>query len=351
MFKANTMPQAQTKRGKMRIAVLGAGAVGSLLGGRLAAAGVSVTLVDRGERARALMANGLTIVSPEGVQLRAPDIRAKNATDEQEPHDVVILAVKAHEIGAALPTLSRLLHKDTVVVTVQNGIPWWYFQGLDGPLADRVIEATDPGGRITRAIEPYRILGCVAYPAVQLGASGVTLHVEGNRFPLGELDGSTTPRVLRLSKLLVRAGFKAPVLKDIRAEIWLKAWGNLGFNPVSALTGATMADICREPGARAIVTRMMLEAQQIAERLGIRFRVSLERRLQGAERVGEHKTSMLQDVEHGRPLEIDAVVGAVLELARLTGVNAPTIEAVYALAKLLDLSCNRSVGAARADNL
>jgi 2-dehydropantoate 2-reductase len=258
--------------------------------------------------------------------------------DEQTPHDLVVLAMKAQDIAAALPTLTGLLHADTVVLTVQNGIPWWYFQGTSGAHANHTLQSVDPGGRIAAAIQTRRIIGCVAYPAAAAERSGITRHVEGYRFPIGELDGSSTARAAVISGLLSAAGFKAPMLADIRAETWLKAWGNLGFNPVSALTRATMARICQDPETRALVQRMMLEAQQIAARLGVQFRVSLERRLQGAEQVGQHKTSMLQDVEAGRPLEIEAVVGAVLELGRLTGVNAPTTQAIYSLVKLLDRS-------------
>lgn len=321
---------------RVKVAVLGAGSIGSLIGGRLAAAGAPVTLVDRGERARCLRTAGLTIANPDGSLLRVSGVQIAEAHEDQEPHDVVVLAVKAHEIADALRTLAGLLHADTVVVTVQNGIPWWYFHGMTGLLADRTLESVDPGGRIASALETRRILGCVAYPAAEVRASGVTQHVEGNRFPLGELDGRNTQRAQAISGLFNNAGFKAPVIQDIRAEIWLKAWGNLAFNPVSALTRATMATICQFPETRAIAIRMMLEAQQIAARIGVQFRVPLERRLQGAEQVGHHKTSMLQDVEAGRSLEVEAVIGAVLEIGRLTGVEAPTMATVYGLAKLLN---------------
>jgi 2-dehydropantoate 2-reductase len=322
----------------VKVAVLGAGAIGSLIGGRMAAAGVPVTLIDRGERARALQQHGLTIVNPDGSLLRVPDIQIAQPRDPQTPHDLVVLAMKAQDIAGALPTLTRLLHADTAVLTVQNGIPWWYFQGIAGAHSNHTLQSVDPAGRIAGAIETRRIIGCVAYPAAAAEPAGITRHVEGYRFPIGELDGSSTPRAQAISALLTGAGFKAPILADVRAETWLKAWGNLGFNPVSALTRATMAGICQFPETRALVEQMMLEAQQIAARLGVQFRVSLERRLQGAEQVGHHKTSMLQDVAAGRPLEIEAVVGAVLELGRLTGVNAPMTQAIYSLAKLLDRS-------------
>jgi 2-dehydropantoate 2-reductase len=326
----------------MKVAVLGAGAIGSLIGGRLAASGVPVTLVDRGERGRALRAHGLTVVHPDGSRMAVPGATTTLADEPQTPHDLVVLAVKAQDIAGALPTLAGLLHADTVVLSVQNGIPWWYFQGVAGAFANHTLQSVDPQGRIAAAIEARRVIGCIAYPAAAVQPEGVTRHVEGNRFPIGELDGASTPRAQALSAMLGAAGFKAPILQDVRAETWLKAWGNLGFNPVSALTRATMADICEFAHTRAIVTQMMLEAQQIAARLGVQLRVSLERRLQGAQQVGQHKTSMLQDVECGRPLEIEALVGAVLELGRLTGVAAPTIEIVYGLAKLLDQSTSQA---------
>lgn len=322
----------------MNVAVLGAGAIGSLIGGRLAAAGVAVTLLDRGERVRALKAQGLTIVNPDGSIARAANIHIAAASEWRQTHEVVILAVKAHEITDVLPALVSLLHADTTVVTVQNGIPWWYFQRSTGLFAERTLESVDPAGRIAQAVAARSIVGCVAYPAAEVQASGVVRHVEGNRFTLGELDGANTARTAAIAGLFINAGFKAPVIDDIRAEIWLKAWGSLSFNPISALTRATMAAICQSPDTRAIVTRMMLEAQQIAEGLGIHFRVSLERRLQGAEQVGHHKTSMLQDLEAGRSLEIEPLVGAVLEIGRWLNLEAPTIATVYGLAKLLAMT-------------
>jgi 2-dehydropantoate 2-reductase len=329
----------------MSIAVLGAGAIGSLLGGRLSAAGLRVTLVDRGERARYLKTHGVTIRRPGGDLLHSGPVHVSDAAEAQHPHDVVILAVKSHEIRAALPALAGLLDEETAVVTVQNGLPWWYFERHGGPLEGRRLETLDPDGVIAAAIDSRRVLGCIAYPAADIEPSGVTRHVEGERFPLGEPDGSNTARALRISELLVRAGFKAPVLANIREELWLKLWGNLSINPVSALTRATMSDICGTLETRSVITRMMQEAQQIASALGIRFRVTLERRLEGAAKVGSHRTSMLQDLEAGRPLELEAVVGVVLELGRLMEVEAPTIETVYALTSLLNSSTCNTAGA------
>src|SRR5262249_38288352 len=243
--------------------------------------------------------------------------------------DLVLLALKAHQVAPVAAAVRGLLGPESIVVTLQNGIPWWYFLKHPGPYEGTRIEAVDPGGAIAASIDVDRVIGCVVYPAAELIAPGVIHHVEGNRFSVGELDGSETPRVKALSELLRRAGFKAPVLQDVRSEIWLKLWGNLSFNPISALTHATLAGICTFPPSPELAARMMTEAQAIAEKLGVRFRVSLEKRIAGAQGVGEHKTSMLQDVEHGRTLELDALVGAVVELGRLTGTPTPHIDAVY----------------------
>ncbi|HEX6361408.1 MAG TPA: 2-dehydropantoate 2-reductase, partial [Albitalea sp.] len=223
----------------------------------------------------------------------------------------------------------------TVVVTMQNGIPYWYFHAHGGALAGTRLRSVDPGGRIGEHIPPGRVLGCVVYPASDLVAPGVVRHVEGDRFPLGELDGSTSERVQRVASSFQRAGFKAPVLENIRSEIWLKLWGNLTFNPISALAHATLVDICQFPPSRELAATMMREAQAVANKLGIEFRVPLDKRIAGAEKVGKHKTSMLQDVEAGRAPEIDALVGSVVELGRLTGTPTPHVDAVYALVQLL----------------
>ena len=218
---------------------------------------------------------------------------------------------------------------------MQNGIPWWYFLGLPGPHQGTRIEAVDPGGVIASHIEVNRVIGCVVYPAAEIVAPGLIRQIEGDRFSVGELDGAETPRVKRIAELFRKAGFKAPVVSDIRSEIWLKLWGNVSFNPISALCHSTLVDICQFPPSRELAARMMKEAQMIGEKLGVRFRVSLERRIAGAEGVGKHKTSMLQDVEHGRALELDALVGAVVELGRITSTPTPNIDAVYACASLL----------------
>jgi 2-dehydropantoate 2-reductase len=319
----------------MRICIVGAGAIGGLLGVRLSRAGHEVTLIARGPHLAAIQSRGLALELHDGTRLVADSIRATADLRAAGAHDLVILGVKANQVEAIVDDLGALMHPDTIVVPMQNGIPWWYFQRHGGPHEGTVVRAVDPAGRIAAGIDPARILGCVVYPAGEIAAPGVIRHVEGDRFPIGELDGSDTARARRVSETFAAAGFKAPVLPDIRAEIWLKLWGNLTFNPISALTHATLVDICQLPLTRDLARHMMLEAQTVAERLGITFRVDIERRIAGAEKVGRHKTSMLQDVESGRDPEIDALVGSVIELGRLVEVPTPHIAALYALVKLL----------------
>jgi 2-dehydropantoate 2-reductase len=319
----------------MKICVVGAGAIGGLMGARLAGAGHEVSLIARGAHLRAIQFDGLQLLSPEGDVFKATDLEATDDLRSVEPQDLVILALKAHQIESVLDDLPALLGPETMILTTQNGIPWWYFQRHGGPFEGYVLKTLDPTGCISASIEPWRIIGCIAFPAAEIVRPGVIRHIEGDRFPVGELDGSQSDRVLAISRTLVEAGFKAPVLTDIRSEIWLKAWGNLSFNPISALTHATLVDICQNPDGRALATTMMTEAQAVAEYLGIRFRVPLEKRIAGAERVGKHKTSMLQDVEAGKALETEALIGAVVELGELTGVPTPTIRAIYQAVRLL----------------
>lgn len=319
----------------MKIAVVGAGAIGGYLGARLALAGEEVTFVARGANLQAIRAQGLRLIEEDGSERVAGGVRAVQQTAEAGPQDYVVLALKAHQVAAVAADLRALFAPHTAVVTMQNGIPWWYFHGLGGEYAGRAVTSVDPDGTIAGAIGNERIIGSVVYPASELVAPGVVRVIEGNRFTLGEPDNSKSGRALRLSDALTRAGFKAPVSSDIRGEIWLKLLGNLTFNPVSALTHATLADICRFPRTRALAAEMMREAQAVAERLGARIRISIDKRIAGAQAVGEHKTSMLQDVEHGRTLELDALLGSVIELARITGLPTPHCDAVYACASLL----------------
>ncbi len=320
----------------MRICIVGAGAIGGWLGAKLIQAGAEVTLIARGPHLAAIEANGLIIEYRDG---RQEVVRPALATADMAaagPHDMVIVAVKAQSLPALAAPMRALYGPDTAVVYAQNGIPWWYFLRHGGPYEGRRIEAVDPGGVIAANTEIERVIGCVVYPAAAIERPGVIRHIEGNRFTLGEPDGSRSERALRLSKLLESVGLRAPVKTDIRNEIWLKLWGNLSFNPISALTRATLDRIIADKGTYALAATMMAEAQQVAEALGVRFPVSIERRIRMAEEIGAHKTSMLQDIEAKRPTEIDALLGAVVELADLTGVPAPTMRAIYAVTSLLD---------------
>jgi 2-dehydropantoate 2-reductase len=308
---------------------------------RLSLAGEEVTFLVRGANLDAIRANGMKLVMADGREQVARNVKATNDYAAAGAQDIVILAMKAHQVEAVAESVPLLFGPETVVVTMQNGIPFWYFHKHGGELAGSVVRSVDPNGLLAARIPPERIIGCVVYPASELIAPGVVRHVEGDRFPLGELDGTLSPRVTRVSECFVKAGFKSPVLEDIRAEIWLKLWGNLTFNPISALSRSTLADICQYPPTRELAAAMMTEAQAIAHKLGITFRIGLEKRIAGAEKIGRHKTSMLQDVEAGRTPEIEALVGSVVELARLTGTHTPHINAVYAVTKLLArTSCN-----------
>ena len=262
-------------------------------------------------------------------------MRAVQHGAEAGPQDAVLLTVKAHQLRELLPELRGLLGPQTMVVTMINGVPWWYFHKLAGPYEGRTLASLDPDGAIAAHIEPERLIGSVVYPASELVAPGVVRLIEGNRFSLGELDGSRSERVQALSQAMMAAGFKSPVSRDIRGELWVKLWGNLAFNPLSALTHATLQDICRHPATRELAAQMMGEAKAVAEKLGVVFKISLEQRIAGAEAVGAHKTSMLQDVEHGRALELQALVGAVVELGRITGTPTPHIDAIHAATSLL----------------
>ncbi|MGH7468293.1 MAG: 2-dehydropantoate 2-reductase [Longimicrobiales bacterium] len=319
----------------MRIAVVGAGSIGGYLGTLLAAAGEEVTFIARGANLDAIKRSPMRLILEDGSEVTAAGASACASMRDAGVHDVVLLTVKAHQVAAVAPELQHLCHDHTSIITMQNGIPWWYFQRHGGPYEGSPVLAADPDGAISRAIDPLRIIGCVVYPAANLIAPGVVQVVEGKRFSLGELNGETTERVQAIAERLTHAGFKAPITDDIRGEIWLKVWGSLSFNPISALTRATLVDICQFPLTRELCTHMMRECETIANKLGIRFRVSIERRIAGAEKVGAHKTSMLQDIEQGKAIEIEALVGAVVELGRLTQTPTPHIDAVYACASLL----------------
>ena len=315
--------------------MVGAGAIGGYLGAKLARAGEEVTFIARNRNLEAINARGFRLILEDGTEEHAPTARAVQHMAEAGPQDAVLITLKAHQVRDVLPGLRDLFGPKTMVVTMINGIPWWYFHKLAGPYQGRRLDSVDPGGVIAEHIEPERIIGSVVYPASELVEPGVVRVIEGNRFTLGELDGERSERIDALSQAMMRAGFKAPVSRDIRSELWIKLWGNLSFNPISALTHATLEQICRFGPTRALAASMMREAQTVAETLGVRFKITLEQRIAGAEAVGAHKTSMLQDVEHGRALELEALVGSVVELGRVTGTPTPTIDAVYAATSLL----------------
>jgi ketopantoate reductase/2-keto-4-pentenoate hydratase/2-oxohepta-3-ene-1,7-dioic acid hydratase in catechol pathway len=318
-----------------KICVVGAGAIGGLLAAKFALAGEDVTVIDQGAHLAAIQKNGLKLEWHDG-KVHTAKMKAVNKATEAGKQDIVVLAVKAHFLDQVVRDIDSLLGPDTIVLTVQNGLPWWYFQKLGGQYDNQRLQSLDPSGVLTKHIDPSRIVGCVVYPAAAAIAPGVIHHVEGDRFPIGELDGKDTPRVKELHDVFIKAGLKSMVLPDIRSEIWLKAWGNLSFNPISALTHATLVDICQFAETRDLAATMMKEAQDIAQKLGVTFRVSIEKRIAGAEAVGAHKTSMLQDVEAGRSLETEALIGSILEMAKLTNTAAPAIQSVYALVKLLN---------------
>jgi 2-dehydropantoate 2-reductase len=327
----------------MKVCVVGAGAIGGLLGAKLALAGNEVTLIARGAHLAAIRERGLQIINEDGSESTVTTA-ATDRIGEAGVQDLVILGMKAHQVGAVAGDLHALYGDGTTVMTAQNGIPWWYFMKQGGPHEGKSLESVDPGGVIAAQLPIERIVGCVVYPAAEITSPGVIRHIEGNRFSVGEIDDTDTPRIRELSELLRAAGFKAPVLSDIRSEIWLKLWGNLSFNPISALTHATLAEICRFPATRALAAHMMSEAQTVGENLGAHFRVSLERRIAGAEAVGQHKTSMLQDVEAGRPMEVAALIGSVAELGRIAGIPTPHIDAILAVASLLGATLQRERG-------
>ena len=306
-----------------------------MLGVKLALSGHDVTLILRGANLEAVKQNGLTLIEENGNELLAKPIKATSNISEVEPQDVVILGMKAHQVAAVAADLPQLMHSATRIVTMQNGIPWWYFYKLAGDYTAMPVRAVDPDGGIAKYIPIDSVIGSVVYPASEVIRPGVIKVIEGNRFTLGEIDGSDTPSIRAISDAFKAAGFKAPVSADIRSEIWLKVWGNLSFNPISALTHATLEDICLYPPTRELAASMMTEAQAIGQKLGVQFKVSLEKRIAGAQAVGQHKTSMLQDVEQGRALELQALVAAVMELGQITQTPTPTIHAVYALASLL----------------
>jgi 2-dehydropantoate 2-reductase len=328
----------------MKYTIVGAGAIGGYLGAKLALAGEDVTFIARNRNLEAINARGMTLHLPDGTTEQAKNVRAVQNAAEAGPQDVVLLTTKAHQLLELVPGMQALFGPETMVVSMVNGIPWWYFQKLGGAYEARQLRSVDPDGALGAGIEVKRIIGGIVYPAAELLEPGVVKVIEGNRFTLGELDNQRTPRIEALSKSMMAAGFKAPVSRDIRSEIWVKLWGNLTFNPVSALSHATLEDICTYPLTRELAQRMMEEAQRVGEKLGVTFKVSVDQRIAGAQAVGAHKTSMLQDVEQGRALELEALLGSVVELARITDSPTPTLDAIYAVTSLLSHTLTQQGG-------
>ncbi len=317
----------------MKIGVIGAGAIGGLLAVKLAQAGEEVSLVARGAHLARIIEDGLILVQ-DGREI-ATRVEASDRIAAIGKQDLIILGMKAHQVAAVVRDLAAILTPQSIVLTAQNGIPWWYFFKHGGPYEGVRLQSIDPGGVIADHLPIDRVIASVVYAAAEIERPGVIRHIEGNRFSLAEIDGAKSERVSRISETLGRAGFEAPIVSDIRAEIWMKLWGNSSFNPISALTHATLEDICRFPLTRALAEEMMREVQAIGEALGIRFCIPIEKRIAVTEAVGAHKTSMLQDIAAGRPIEADALLGSVIELGRIVDVVTPYLDSVYALVKLL----------------
>jgi 2-dehydropantoate 2-reductase len=318
----------------VRVAVVGAGAIGAYVGAALDRAGVDVQLVARGAHLEAIRRDGVRVLSPRGdFTVRPP---ATDDPSEIGPVDYVFLGLKANSYAASGPLVHPLLRDDTAVIAAQNGIPWWYFHGLEGPFEGYRIESIDPGGAVTETLPPERAIGCVVYAATEIESPGVVRHLEGTRFSIGEPDGTISDRCVAFSQAMVEGGLKCPVEADLRNDIWIKLMGNIAFNPISALTRATMIEICNHRQTRELVISMMRETLDVAASLGCHPEISIERRLAGAERAGDHKTSTLQDLEKGKPLELDVILAAVVELADLTSTRVPTLRAINAVADILN---------------
>ncbi len=317
----------------MKIAIVGAGAIGAFLGAKLALSGEDVYLIARGAHLQAMKTHGVRVKSPEGDFGAHP-----NATDDYEsvgPVDFVFLTVKAHSLTEIAPQIAPLLGPETAVVSAQNGIPWWYFHSHGGPFDGTAIESVDPGGVVAQAIDPSRIIGCIIYPSTVIVQPGVIEHIEGNRFSIGELDGTSSDRCKTLAAALIGAGLKAPIRSRIRHDLWVKLLGNVVFNPMSALTGATLEEMATHPESSAIARAVMAEADEVAVALGIRLPLTIDQRMDGARKVGVHKTSMLQDLESGRPMELESVVGVVIELGEKLGLPMPHTRTLYSCTRLL----------------
>ncbi|MDC1440880.1 2-dehydropantoate 2-reductase [Planktomarina temperata] len=316
----------------MKICIFGAGAIGGYMGAKLAAAGADVSLVARGPHLKAMQENGLRLIEESGIS--TVKVTASDTASDLGPQDYVIVTLKAHSVPSVVPHMQPLINDHTTVVSGVNGVPWWYFHKISGALEGTRLQTVDPGNAQWDGLGPDRVLGCVVYPAAEVVEPGVVKHIEGNRFSLGEPDGSKSNRALALSEALSASGLRAPIRPKIRDEIWIKLWGNLSFNPISVLTQSTLDVLCTDPGTREVARKMMLEAKTVAEKLGVKFPIDVDRRIQGGAAVGAHRTSMLQDLDQGRPMEIDALIGSVKELGLITQTPTPTIDTVLALTAL-----------------
>ena len=316
----------------MKICIFGAGAIGGYMGAKLAAAGADVSLVARGPHLKAMQENGLRLIEETGIS--TVKVTASDKASDLGPQDYVIVTLKAHSVPSVVPHMQPLINDHTTVVSGVNGVPWWYFHKIGGALEGTRLQTVDPGNAQWDGFGPDRVLGCVVYPAAEVVEPGVVKHIEGNRFSLGEPDGSKSTRALALSEALSASGLRAPIRPKIRDEIWVKLWGNLSFNPISVLTQSTLDVLCTDPGTREVARNMMLEAQTVAEKVGVKFPIDVDRRIQGGAAVGAHRTSMLQDLDQGRPMEIDALIGSVKELGLITQTPTPTIDTVLALTAL-----------------
>ncbi|MDG1745595.1 MAG: 2-dehydropantoate 2-reductase [Planktomarina sp.] len=316
----------------MKICIFGAGAIGGYMGAKLAAAGADVSLVARGPHLKAMQENGLRLIEETGIS--TVKVTASDTASDLGPQDYVIVTLKAHSVPSVVPHMQPLINDHTTIVSGVNGVPWWYFHKIGGALEGTRLQTVDPGNAQWDGFGPDRVLGCVVYPAAEVVEPGVIKHIEGNRFSLGEPDGSKSNRALALSEALSASGLRAPIRPKIRDEIWVKLWGNLSFNPISVLTQSTLDVLCTDPGTREVARNMMLEAQTVAEKLGVKFPIDVDRRIQGGAAVGAHRTSMLQDLDQGRPMEIDALIGSVKELGLITQTPTPTIDTVLALTAL-----------------
>lgn len=316
----------------MKICIFGAGAIGGYLGAKLAAHGTDVSLVARGPHLDAMRTNGLRLIDETG----ETNVRVNASSDPADlgEQDYLVITLKAHSVPPMVEKMAPLIGKHTTILSCVNGVPWWYFYKFGGDLEGTQLESVDPAGAQWNGFGPEKVLGCVVYPAAEVVEPGVIKHIEGNRFSLGEPDGQKSDRIVTLSKIFSEAGLKAPVRPRIRDEIWVKLWGNLSFNPISALTHATLDILCTDPSTSIVARNMMLEAQEIAEKLGVKFPIDVDRRIEGGAAVGAHRTSMWQDLDMGRPMEIDALVGSVKELGRITDTPTPTIDVVLGLIQM-----------------